>query len=279
MESFQVIQPSGLLAPYVKQYWFLTMNNVKYGCQRLIPFGCVALTFQREGQTRFLNDGVLSPSSLSGQSEVYTNLIYSGNINFISVIFQPAGAMTFFDIPMAELNNRQIALDVLNDSELLELEKKLHDITDNKICVSLLEKFLLKRINCFESYNYKRLSAVIKNLNRGENDISILAQTACLGYKQFKRIFSENIGINPKNYLRICRFQRASYTLQTNPQITLSNLSEECGYHDKSHLIKDFKEFSGYSPGEFLSVCDPYSDYHSLFRSAFIDSYTDQIIN
>ncbi|WP_342984758.1 DUF6597 domain-containing transcriptional factor [Bacteroides uniformis] len=47
MEKIQVIQPTKLLAPYIKQYWFLRIDDVKQGFQRSIPAGCVALVFHK----------------------------------------------------------------------------------------------------------------------------------------------------------------------------------------------------------------------------------------
>ncbi|MFV0588875.1 DUF6597 domain-containing transcriptional factor, partial [Bacteroides reticulotermitis] len=51
MDRFKVIQPSVLLAPYVKQYWFLRMEEVVQSSQRLVPFGCMALSFHRGNRT------------------------------------------------------------------------------------------------------------------------------------------------------------------------------------------------------------------------------------
>jgi AraC-like DNA-binding protein len=271
MNKFQVIQPSVLLAPYVKQYWFLTMENVGQGIQRLIPFGCVSLTFQRVQQNDSFINGVLPASCLAGQSTTYTNIVYSGTVNFISVVFQPAGAMAFFKMPMKELNNKNISIDALGDPQIVELEKRLNDMPNNEICVRLIEKFLLKRINQIDEIRHRQLTSVIESINHGQNDVSVLAQDACLSYKQFKRVFTGHIGVNPKDFLRISRFQRVSHKLQIQPQITLLQLADEYGYYDISHLIKEFKEFSGYTPREFMSICDPYSDYHSLFRSTFLD--------
>ena len=50
MEKIQVIQPTKLLAPYIKQYWFLRIDDVKQGFQRSIPAGCVALDIQKENK-------------------------------------------------------------------------------------------------------------------------------------------------------------------------------------------------------------------------------------
>lgn len=272
MDRFQIIQPSVLLAPYVKQYWFLTMENVRLGIQRLIPFGSISLTFQRSQQDNSLINEALPVSCLSGQSTNFINLVYSGTINFISIVFQPTGAMAFFKMPMNELNNQNIPVEALSDTQIIELEEQLIGTPDNNLCVQLIEKFLLKRIYQINEIRYKRLSAVIESINHGQYDIPQLAQTVCLGYKQFKRFFNECTGTNPKDFIRINRFQKAACELQVQSQITLEQLADKYGYYDISHLIKEFKGFSGYTPGEFLSVCSPYSDYHALFRSAFLDT-------
>jgi len=173
---------------------------------------------------------------------------------------------------MNELNGQSIALDALSDPHIMELEDRLMDIADNQTCVHLIEQFLLKRLYQFEEYNYKRLTSVISAINYRENNVSALAHEACLSQKQFKRIFTDYIGVTPKEFLQITRFTKTTYTLQTQPKMSLNELAYKCGYYDRSHLIKDFKIFSGYTPTEFLANCDPYSDYKSLFQSFFIDT-------
>jgi transcriptional regulator GlxA family with amidase domain len=84
-----------------------------------------------------------------------------------------------------------------------------------------------------------------------------------LSYKQFKRVFAEYTGANPKDWLRTVRFQKALYTLQTQPAISLAQLACECGYYDQPHLIKEFKTFSGYTPVEYSAIYAPCSDYFS----------------
>lgn len=273
MNSFQVIQPSQLLTPFIKQYWFLTLNDVPQSSQRIIPFGNVALSFNRgERSYSSSENGLLPLSYITGQLTSYTNVTYSGNINLISIIFQPASARLFFNFPLSELNNKNIPIEALDDPQLTELEKYLAETYSNEACAKLIEKYLLKRLYEPERSGHSRLNAVIHSINHCENNIFGLAQAACLGYKQFNRIFNENIGIQPKDFLRIVRFQKAFHILQVQSQITLTKLAFECNYYDKSHLIREFKEFTGYTPRKLLSLCDPYCDYHSLFRSAFIDS-------
>ncbi len=272
MDACQIIQPSALLAPYVKQYWFLTFDNVARASQRLIPAGNVMLNFHRGNPVySSAHNGIQPRASLNGQLTIYTDFVYEGHVDFIGVVFRSVGAMACFNFPMHELNNRNIDIESLSDPQLVELEKNLTDITNNKKCVELIETFLIKRICRYDNYNQKRLMTVIHSIDFGKRDIQVMAQTACLSYKQFKRIFTEYIGVNPKDYLRIFRFQRALRILQVQPNITLEKLAEHCGYYDRSHFIKEMKLLMGYSPKEFLSVGDLYDELLLDFRSTMID--------
>lgn len=272
MENFQVIQPSLLLRPYIKQYWFLSMDNIIHGSQRLLPFGSILLIFHRSSQSDSSENGSSPVSCLIGQSLSYKRIEYSGFVDFIAVVFRPQGAKAVFGFPINEFGDDVIPIDALSDIDITNLNQRLLDIDDNHKSVELIEEFFLQRISRFEGYNYRRIQSVIDAVNSGQNEISSLARTACLGYKQFKRIFTEYIGTNPKDFIRVSRFQQASHLLQIYPKVTLSELADICGYYDKSHLIAEFKQFSGCVPSEYLSLCSPYSDYHSLFRSAFLDS-------
>jgi len=276
MNSFYAIQPSPLLTPYVKQYWFLSLDGIIQGNQRLLPFGCVGLTFHRTHNTSFLDNSLLPSAYISGQSTVYNDLAFNGNIDSVSIVFEPVGAMQFFNIPMNEISDRHISIDDLGDKTYIELKNKLAETTDNNNCIKIIEDFLINKLYNKEEYRYKRLSHIMKFINNDVDDAVLLAKTACLGYKQFKRTFYDNIGINPKEYIRINRFQKTAHILQMNPAITLNDLAEQNKYYDKSHLIRDFKEFSGYKPKEYIALCDPYSRYHALFRSAFLDSLSEQ---
>ena len=272
MDQFQIIQPSVLLVPFVKQYWFLRVDSVAQGSQRAIPSGSMGLVFNRGDRIcSSLEKDFQLRSHLFGQSATFVDIHFQ-KLDLILVVFQPIGAKAFFSMPMNELSGQSIALDALSDPHIMELEGRLMDIADNQTCAHLIEQFLLKRLYQFEEYNYKRLTSVISAINYRENNVFALAHEACLSQKQFKRIFTDYIGVTPKEFLQITRFTKTTYTLQTQPKMSLNELAYKCGYYDRSHLIKDFKIFSGYTPTEFLANCDPYSDYKSLFQSFFIDT-------
>ena len=124
------------------------------------------------------------------------------------------------------------------------------------------------------------MSAVFQEINlQPQINIPQLSEAACLSSKQFGRVFADHVGTTPKEYLRIVRMQRALFLLQQDVTLPFVQVAYECGYSDQSHMIKEFKLFSGYTPAsqgkfrramgytpaEYLSVCAPYSDYFSEF--------------
>ena len=262
MEEFRIIQPSPLLAPYIKNYWLLKTASDSAELARTVPTGTMNLIFHRANRLLSIWENDLHPRAfLGGQEKTFADLEYTGQISMISVVFHPVGARAFFDLPMSKINNLRLTAGDLEDKELAELEHSLTSTEDDNLCILLIEQFLLKRLTRLAEYNLKRIEASIRLINSGQTDVALLADAACLSSKQFQRIFSEYVGSNPKEFSRTIRFQRALHILETRPQITLTALAYECGYFDQSHLIKEFRALSGYTPTEYLAVCPPHSDY------------------
>lgn len=264
MEEYRIIQPAALLAPYIKNYWLLKTTCDSPTLARTVPTGMMNLMFHRGNRLLSVHDNDLYPRVfLSGQEKSFADLEYAGQINMISVVFNPIGVRAFFNLPINKLNNLRVTAGDLEDKELAELEYSLTDTEDDDLCILFIEQFLLKRLCRIAEHNLKRIETTIRLINSGQTDVALLADAACLSTKQFQRVFSEYVGSNPKEFSRTIRFQKVLHTLETKPQISLTTLAYECGYFDQSHMIKDFKALSGYSPNEYLTICQPYSDYFS----------------
>jgi len=265
MEKFNVINPSLLLAPFVKYYWVLETEDDSVVTERTISTGCMSIVFHRGSRlfSSFGND--LQPQSfISGQTKFYTDVTSTGKINMIVVVFQPYAVKAFFPMSMYEFHEKNIALDDIGDPALNDLKKRVLDTVDDNQCISMIESYLLNRLHSFDEYNMKRIDAVIKGINEQPMiNVTDLSQIACLSDKQLNRVFAEYVGSMPKEFIRIVRLQRALYLLQNSATENFTQLAYECGFYDQAHLIKEFKAFSGYTPKEYLLVCDPYSDYFS----------------
>lgn len=262
MEEFSIVQPTPLLAPYIKNFWLLKTTVDSSTLARTVPTGMMSLIFHRGDRLLSVQENELHPRAfLSGHEKTFADLKYAGQINMISVVFRPAGVRAFFKLPIIKTSGLRLTAGDLEDKELVALENSLTSTDEDQMCILLIERFLMKRLRSLAGYNFKRIETTISLINSGQTQVSILANAACLSTKQFNRIFSEYVGANPKEFSRTIRFQRALYILETQPQINLTTLAYECGYYDQSHLIKEFKAMSGYTPTEYIAVCPPHSDY------------------
>lgn len=108
MEKIQVIQPTKLLAPYIKQYWFLRIDDVKQGFQRSIPAGCVGIVFHKGNKIiSSFHKGTQPQSYISGQISTYSDIEFSF-LDMVIILFQPIGCRMFFPYPM-EGNHPKLA--------------------------------------------------------------------------------------------------------------------------------------------------------------------------
>lgn len=266
---FQVIQPTSVLAPYVKHYWAMK-SHVKPGnkhVQRIIPNGFVELTFYLDHIPVYNRNSKMIRNRVvvSGQQNDFYDIIITNNLNLFSIVFKPQGSKLFLGLPIQELYNQSIPAEILFKNEIYFLHEKLQETTNLNMKVQLVESFLIEQIKQSKLYEFERLNDSIKLINSSKGILTIdkLSSKAYLSKKQFERTFRSNIGIAPKRFLRVVRFQNTLFNKQLNPKQNLTELAYQNGFYDQSHMINEFKDLTGLTPKQYFSDCAPYSDYFS----------------
>lgn len=264
MRESKILYPSPLLSQYIKYYWVLKTDETVPMVIQTIPSGCVHLVFHRGNNLHIQSKGLLQPKNfIRGQFSCYGSLVSEGSIDMIAIIFHPLGMNPFLRCSMNDLYNRYIDVEDIEDVELNHLRDSIISERNAQTCIRLIELFCMKRL-IDADHNYKRIENSIRQIIRHPQiDVDTLAGNACLGYRQFKRVFTNYVGMNPKEYYRVVRFQRILYVLQNYPEMEIVDLSYICGFYDPSHLVKDFREFSGCTPTQYLSSRSPYSTFFS----------------
>lgn len=263
MQSFRIIRPSKILSPYIHHYWILKDDSPIIVTERVIPIGSVQLVFHRNQRLRIQKENAMQPQSfVGGQAMTYYDVASTGDLNMIVVVLQPYAAQFLLHRPAHLFNGLKVSINDTSDMELMELSKKIINHYDDNVCIGMIEEFLVKRLQNIPLYEQKRWKAVQQEINVSpQADIASLSDIACLSERQFRRTFNENFGITPKQFLRTVRMQRALHMMEHQPDITFTQLAYDCAFTDQSHMIKEFKLFSGYSPKEYLKVCAPVSEY------------------
>lgn len=267
--NFNIIQPSIILAPYIKNYWVLKGCIPKHEnhFQRIVPNGFVELIFYYKDTPQYFrkNSNIKSTAIISGQQDEFYDIKVHGDLQLFSVVFLPQAARMFLGIPVSELYNQSIPAELIFKNDIDTITSKLSELNYISEKVNLIEDFLVRQITKNQDYKINRIANSVGDINslKGINLIDSLASNACLSRKQFERTFAEFVGIAPKKFLRIVRFQYALYSQQIKSFENLTALAYDCGYYDQSHMINDFKKLTGLTPNQFFAECDPYSDYFS----------------
>ena len=165
--------------------------------------------------------------------------------------------------------NQEISGYDIEDRGLNVLAAQVFECEDNNECVHRIEEWLLARLTCnfdHTDYGIKRIYAAIKEICvHTHNTVEELSSSSCLSKKQFEREFNTLVGMNPKEYIRIVRLQKALALLhQKRNDINHAQIAYASGYADQSHYIREFKRLSRYTPQSLLKISEPYSDLFTI---------------
>jgi len=167
----------------------------------------------------------------------------------ILVGFQPGGLHRLLGLPMQELLDKPVDASLIMGSEIALLCERLANTADTDGMSQLIQEYQqqkaarLKHALPFEEM-LMQISQEDKYLNVDE-----MARGAFVSVRQLERQFKMRTGLSPKMYARLSRFSRAWLLHERNPQASWISIAHSCGYADQMHMIRDFKEFAGVSPG------------------------------
>lgn len=259
-------RPHPHLASVVQCYWTLRGRGPAGGVERVIPDGATELVLHF-GESFLRIDGVgrrerQSRALFAGQLTEHVLLEPSTTIDIVAVRFQPGGAGAFMGAPMEELADEIQDLAIVGVPRDASLLARVGEFDDTRGRLAALERELLDRIDPtvgvdpVVAYVAARLTE-----SGGTCSLDALAAECGLGARQLLRRFRAGVGIGPKLFSRIARFQRAVSMLAAPESVSLADLAARCGYYDQAHLNRDFRQLAGIAPGRFLAESHEMSDH------------------
>ena len=260
--------PSQTLTPYIKRYWAIenVLDKGEVCVQRITPTGLTELILYFTPRPKILTDkkDLSDNVALYGHQNSFYDMELTGELSVFSIVFQPQGLMQFFKFPLYEICNQNIPLQYISGQAGRDLEEKMSEATSFYQRVNIAETYLLDLLKTdFDYFEFRRINRVVELIKRTYGNINVnqMASEACLCRKQFERVFAKHIGISPKQYLKIIRFQFAIFQKQQNTNMNLEYLSYKSGYFDQSHFINDFKLLSGLTPKQYFAENEVCSDF------------------
>jgi AraC-like DNA-binding protein len=216
------------------------------------PVHCIILYLnspiraQKLGQENFERQ---SSCVVVGPQLTSMNIELSRDHRAVMIGFQPGGLFRFLGIPMTELFDEGVDGFNVLDKDIQFLIEELREIKEPEQINVRVQAYLMQKFHY--TLDLLPFDRALRKLQENGNNHSMdaVAHDACLSLRQFQRKCNERLGMNPKLYARIARFSKAYRMFEANQQLTWSQISYSCGYFDQMHLIRDFKEFAGATPG------------------------------
>ena len=257
--DYQTFQPHPDLESLISCYWTLEVSaNDNSQKQRIVPDGCIEMAFiLGDDIKRYTseNEFIMQPRAMIlGQTIEPFYIEPTGYVNTFAIRFYPYGFANFVTEPIKNLANKETPLKALFDEKIAkELEQKIIQAKNVNQRIEIIEKFLLERLNEKSTVEniVKRTVDVLLSTN-GNTPIKKILKNDLSQRRKLERKFAQQIGVSPKQLAKVIRLQTALKILLNKETESLTKIAYKSEYYDQAHFIKDFKEFTGTNPKDFL---------------------------
>ena len=263
--------PRPPLSDFVELFWHYEGPGSPHAWERCFPTGMVkifinlgddgARAYDPRNASRAQSfRGPLVSGTHSGPFLIDT----AGQELSMGAHFKPGGSLPFLG-PAGELRDALVPLEALWGPGAARLRERLLDAVTPESRFGVFERVLLARLTGLSGGH----PAVALALERFRNDhqrpkVSEVARWCGLSQRRLIRVFDEEVGLTPKLFSRVQRFQRALRLVEDGREMEWGSVALECGYFDQAHLINDFRGFSGVTPTAYLAGRGDYFNHLPL---------------
>jgi len=253
--KYQQFKPTGAAARIVESYWLLEDCSPGNTIQRIIPDGRPEIILNFSNPFESFSDGVWKPQDecfFVGQITAPLLLRPRGPARMLGIDFRPHGAARLLGVPMCKLTGAAVALEDLSRRQFRDLER-VRDFSSPAEAAAALDA-ALRALAERGPVDNDPVSYAVGELERSGGLISIRDVAHRVGWspRQLQRRFNDQVGISPKLFGRMQRFQTVFAALQSGASDWVT-AAVRCGYYDQAHLIRDFRELSGKTPTALLA--------------------------
>jgi AraC-like DNA-binding protein len=170
----------------------------------------------------------------------------------IGVQVRPGGAPAVLGSPVRAMLDQNIDLGEIWGPVAGELQERLRHATSPKTRLEIVDGFLSARVREYLA-PAPALALAVQKLQRYANPgvVSHLARYVGLTPARFMQQFEDAVGLKPKLFQRLHRFQRAARLIHGGRERNLTCVALEAGYYDQAHFTRDFRSFAEMTPSAY----------------------------
>jgi AraC-like DNA-binding protein len=261
--------PEAPLSGLVASIWLYETDDLAHPKERVLPSANMQLLVNLREDELTVSDAdgagkpALFPGALLSGAHAEPFLIDTiHQSSIMGVSFRPGGAFPFFRPPADEFRNTHVSLEAVWGAGAAELRERLLAAGAADDRLRILAEALLQRA----TGALVRRPAVTYALRAFRSGVPAgtvrdVTDQVGLSSRRFIKVFSEEVGLTPKLFSRVQRFQKALRLARRTSEVDWAELAADAGYFDQSHLIHEFREMSGLSPAAYLPHRGPHLNH------------------
>jgi AraC-like DNA-binding protein len=244
--------PSAQLLPFIRE--LLIIESDLDICSKTIPDTSMVMAFRYMGRVVRMQGEeqlALPSTAIAGLRKSVRQFAYTKHTANLLVIFTPGGINAFSRLPAHELFEQHIeAENIFHAEDLREILERLSEAENNQRRIELIQSFLQERLTNNKPDALIGSALHLIRQHGGIIKIKDLANSLYISQDAFEKRFRTIVGSTPKQYASIIRLR---HLITAYPSYnSLTDASYEAGYFDQSHFIRDFRLFTGQTPGDFF---------------------------
>ena len=254
--------PPPPLGQFIECVWFFSGYMPDQPRERILPDGTseLLINLQEVPRTLFDAEGPGRHRSfrrawLSGPSSESKVIDALPDSSLMGARFKPGGLAAFLREPVDEIANRVIDLDALWGRAADRMREQLLEAATPESRIARLERILLGLLGerAVDPVATRALS-MFEGAPPDTGGVGAVAAEIGLSHKQLVARFRRAVGLTPKLYCRLLRFQRALARAHSRLDVDWAEIALETGYYDQAHFNRDFREFSGLTPSAYRAL-------------------------
>jgi AraC-like DNA-binding protein len=256
---FRSYAPPPPLNAIIEDFWLYEDYVGEHARERILPSGTFEMVFNLdEDELRIY--GPADPDQCRRLSGALISGPYAGSFMsdtkeeaaILGVHFKPGGASAVLGLPASELTNTHVDLAAIWGREATALREQLCALREPSERFLLLQQALLKRLaDPPRHHRAVRIGLDVLRRTHGQARIREIAGALDLSQRRFSEVFAAEVGLTPKLFGRVQRFQHAIASSRDAAGVDWARIAAACGYFDQAHLIGEFVEFSGGTPADY----------------------------
>lgn len=256
MTLFRIYRPHPPLSAYINIFWLYKGYHPPHEMERVLPDGSMQLVinleedlikvYDQKNHNRFES---FRGSLISGPQSNFAVIDTACQASTMGVHFKPGGAFPFLNFPADELRNEHVSLDTLWGTKADEMREQLLEAEMPVTKFKILEQYLMELMS-HSTIPHPAVVFALRKLQASPHQwkIAEVTEQISLSSRRFIQVFKEEVGLTPKQFSRIRRFQNVLRLIEGEGQVGWTDIALTCGYYDQAHFIHDFRSFSGFSP-------------------------------